>query len=79
MAQNRNVSAFSRRAFLQVSTAASTAAALGVVTEPVLACAARPTLPPDGAVVIDANENPLGPCQTALEAMSAILDRKSVV
>ena len=75
MAQNRSLSAFSRRAFLQLSTAASTAAALGAVTEPVLAWAARPTLAPDGAVVIDANENPLGPCQTALEAMSAILPK----
>lgn len=29
--------------------------------------------PPPGAVVIDANENPLGPCQAARNAMAAIL------
>lgn len=40
-----------------------------------LAQAARPRMPepPPGAVVIDANENPLGPSQAACEAMATIL------
>lgn len=31
--------------------------------------------PPAGAVLLNANENPLGPCAEALEAMSAVLKR----
>jgi histidinol-phosphate aminotransferase len=58
-----------RRTFLQLSAAA---AALQIVTEPMLAAAARRPVPKDG-VMIDANENPLGPCQSAREAISAIL------
>ena len=66
---------FSRRSFLQFSTAASAAAFIPAMTESMLAQAARPRMPapPAGAVVIDANENPLGPCQAAREAMAAIL------
>jgi len=64
---------FSRRSFLHLSAAASTAAALRLMTEPMLAAAARRRVPPPGAVVIDSNENPLGPCQAARDAMAAIL------
>lgn len=66
---------FSRRSFLHLSVAASTAAAFRFMTEPMLAAAARHRRmpPPPGAVVIDANENPLGPCQAARDAMAAIL------
>ena len=65
---------FSRRSFLHLSAAASTAAAIRFMSEPMLAAAARrrPIAPP-GAVVIDANENPLGPCQAARDAMASIL------
>jgi histidinol-phosphate aminotransferase len=62
----------SRRSFLGLgmSAAASAALALRVVTEPMLAYAARPAA---GAfhegVMIDANENPLGPCTAAREAI----------
>jgi histidinol-phosphate aminotransferase len=65
---------FSRRSFLHFSAAASAAAALRGFTEPMLAAAARrrPHRPPD-AVVIDSNENPLGPSQGARDAMAAIL------
>jgi histidinol-phosphate aminotransferase len=59
----------SRRAFLQLSAAA---AALHMVSEPMLAAAARGPVPKD-AVMIDSNENPLGPCQSAREAISAII------
>ena len=61
----------SRRSFLQASTAASVALAFRVVTEPVLAFAAAPTHPP-GSVLINANENPLGPCSAARDAVAAI-------
>jgi histidinol-phosphate aminotransferase len=62
----------SRRSFLQASTAASAALALRVVTEPMLAFAAAPSHPQD-AVYINANENPLGPCATAREAVAAMI------
>ena len=45
--------------------------ALRIVTEPMLA-RARVHNFPLGAVMIDANENPLGPCAAAREAMTAI-------
>src|SRR5580658_9096685 len=62
-------SPFSRRSFLQLSAAA---AAFHAVTEPMLAAAARRPGSKDG-VMIDSNENPLGPCQAARDAMSAII------
>jgi histidinol-phosphate aminotransferase len=64
-----NVSPFSRRSFLQLSAAAAT---FHMVTEPMLAAAARGPAPKD-AVMIDSNENPLGPSQSAREAISAII------
>jgi histidinol-phosphate aminotransferase len=68
---SRSVSPFSRRSFLQLTAAAAT---LRMVTEPVLAAAARADkVTPKDAVMIDANENPLGPSQPARDAMSAIL------
>jgi histidinol-phosphate aminotransferase len=61
----------SRRSFLQLTAAA---AALRIVTEPMLAAAARAhKAAPKDAVMIDSNENPLGPSQPARDAMSAIL------
>jgi histidinol-phosphate aminotransferase len=60
----------SRRTFLQLSAAA---AAFQMVTEPMLAAAARHRPFSKEAVMIDSNENPLGPSQPAREAMSAIL------
>jgi histidinol-phosphate aminotransferase len=59
---------FSRRSFLSLSAAA---AACTIVTEPLLAAAHRP-FHADG-VMIDSNENPLGPSQSAREAISAII------
>lgn len=64
---------FSRRLFLQVSAAASAAAAFRVMSEPMLAAQMRPQPHSPDAVAIDANENPLGPCQAARQAMAAIL------
>ena len=62
----------SRRSFLQASTAASAALALRIVTEPMLAYGQWPSIPA-GAVRINANENPLGPCSAAREAIEAII------
>ncbi len=69
---SRNLSPFSRRSFLHLSAAASAAAALHVVTEPMLAARARAPHSKD-AVIIDQNENPLGPSQPARDAISAII------
>ncbi len=65
-------SSLSRRSFLQASTAASAALALRIVTEPMLAYAKRPPVPA-GSVMIDSNENPLGPCDAAREAVASII------
>jgi len=61
-----------RRAFLQVSAAAA-AVAVGyrIVTEPMLAHAGSIPYPKD-AVLINANENPLGPCGVACEAVNSV-------
>lgn len=64
-------SAFSRRSFLKVSTAASAALALRAVTEPMLAYAAAPSHSAD-AILINANENPLGPCTAARQAVAGV-------
>jgi histidinol-phosphate aminotransferase len=66
---SQNLSAFSRRSFLQLSAAAAT---FHAVTEPMLAAAARRPAPKDG-VMINSNENPLGPSQAARDAISAII------
>ncbi|MGB6479209.1 MAG: pyridoxal phosphate-dependent aminotransferase [Candidatus Sulfotelmatobacter sp.] len=64
----------SRRTFLQRSLQLSAAAAaFRIVTEPMLAAAARHRPFSTDAVMIDSNENPLGPSQPARDAMSAIL------
>ena len=60
----------SRRSFLGLSAATSAAFALRIVTEPMLAHAARHLI--HEGVMIDANENPLGPCAAAREAIIAI-------
>jgi histidinol-phosphate aminotransferase len=59
----------SRRSFLQSSAIA--ALAMRIVTEPMLA-GAREKAYPQGAVIIDQNENPLGPCPAARDAIAAI-------
>jgi histidinol-phosphate aminotransferase len=63
---------FSRRSFLHLSAVASAAATFRVMSEPMLARAARRPHAAD-AVVIDSNENPLGPGQAARDAMTAII------
>src|ERR1700734_228271 len=67
---SRSISSFSRRSFLQISAAA---AAFRIVSEPMLAASARPRAFSKDAVMIDSNENPLGPGQSAREAISGII------
>ena len=63
----------SRRAFLHWSAAAAAVSAFRIVNEPLLAAAAVDRdlqhFPP-GSVVINANENPLGPCDLARRALA---------
>ena len=61
-----------RRSFMALSAAASAAAALRVLTEPMLARAAAPIETSHDGVMINANENPLGPCASAREAVIKI-------
>jgi histidinol-phosphate aminotransferase len=67
-----SVDTFSRRLFLHVSSAASAALALRIVTEPMLAHAQARPVQTDG-VRINANENPLGPCAAARRAVAGII------
>ena len=66
---------FSRRSFLHFTAAASAATAFRIMTEPMLAAATRRHPHAADAVLIDANENPLGPCHAARDAMAAVLPR----
>jgi histidinol-phosphate aminotransferase len=70
--QNR-ASGLSRRSFFHLSAAASAAAAFHVFDEPMLAAAARTRPVSGGGVMIDSNENPLGPSQAARDAIAAII------
>jgi histidinol-phosphate aminotransferase len=72
MAKDLSLPFPARRSFLRLSAAASAALALRIVTEPMLARAAQGPAPTDG-VMIDANENPLGPARSAREAVVAVV------
>jgi histidinol-phosphate aminotransferase len=63
---------FSRRSFMQVSAAASAAAAFRILHEPMIAEAKWHGYP-SSAVRIDSNENPLGPSSAARQAAQAIV------
>src|SRR6266446_7018533 len=68
MKTNEILSNSRRRTFLQLSAAATAAMAFRIATEASLAAEERNVFHP-GAVVIDANENPLGPCDAARKAI----------
>lgn len=71
MSTAHELSPFSRRSFLQLSSAAFAATML---SEPLLAQVARGQVAfPEGAIRINANENPLGPCTAARNAVVAVL------
>ena len=63
---------FSRRTFGRIATMLSAGAALPFYNEPALAQLSRVEAPPD-AVLINANENPLGPCKEAREAVQRMI------
>lgn len=64
---------FSRRSFGRLATLFAAGSTLPFSGEFALAQIAENRKLPPGAVKIDNNENPLGPCKEALEAMHAIL------
>src|SRR5947208_5660713 len=64
---------FSRRSFLHLSAAASAAATFRFATEPMLAAASRRKPHAPDAVMIDCNENPLGPSQSARDAIASMI------
>ncbi|HEY6488608.1 MAG: pyridoxal phosphate-dependent aminotransferase [Terracidiphilus sp.] len=66
----------SRRAFFRYAAGASALASMPIVTEPLLAHAERPHFEdPNVGIHIDANENPMGPCEAARQAMVNIIPR----
>src|SRR5271166_3500731 len=71
MSNQKEKSPISRRSFLQLSAAASAALAGRIVTEPMLAYAQLKS-PPKGGVLLNANENPLGPAPVARQAVANI-------
>lgn len=73
-AQERDLCArgFSRRSFFKVAAMAAGAAAMPFYDEPALAQLSKITNVPAGAVMINANENPMGPCPEAMEAVRTI-------
>src|SRR5579863_2337907 len=69
-------SGFSRRTFFRFAAGASALASMPILTEPQLAHAARPHFTdPNIGIHIDANENPMGPCEAARQAMIDIVPR----
>jgi histidinol-phosphate aminotransferase len=72
-----NLSALSRRSFFRLAAAASAVAAIPIITESHLAQAQRRRFHmepyPVGAVRIDSNENPLGPCSGACASISSLI------
>ncbi len=67
---------FSRRNFGRIATMLTAGATLPFYNEPALAQLSRVkgTIPPD-AVLINANENPMGPCPEAAEAMRNMVQK----
>lgn len=66
----------SRRTFFRIAAGATAAATVPLLTEPQLARAQRMRVHhavPPGAVRIDSNENPLGPCGGACAVMSSLI------
>ncbi|GGG92237.1 pyridoxal phosphate-dependent aminotransferase [Silvibacterium dinghuense] len=72
-----DASALSRRTFFRLAATASALAAVPILTEPHLAQAQRRRFHmeayPAGAIRIDANENPLGPCAAACTSISSMI------
>ncbi|MGA2194753.1 MAG: pyridoxal phosphate-dependent aminotransferase [Bryobacteraceae bacterium] len=65
---------FSRRTFGRIASILTAGAALPFYNEPALAQLSRVDAPPD-AVMINSNENPLGPCKEAREAAHKMVEQ----
>ena len=63
---------YSRRSFGRIATILTAGAALPFYHEQALAQMSRRHPVPEGGVKIDANENPLGPCPEAIDAVSNV-------
>ncbi len=63
---------FSRRSFTRLATMIAAGSTLPFYNEPALAQLSKVDNVPPDAVIINANENPLGPCKEALEAVHRI-------
>ena len=75
MSENATLRNDSRRSFLKWTAAAAAASTFRIMSEPMLAAAAvkhERTKYPPGAIIIDANENPLGPCDAARAAVVSL-------
>lgn len=73
MSHESSLPPFSRRSFLNLSAAATAALACHILTEPMLAQVAIERAEyPKGAIRINSNENPLGPCTAAREAIARV-------
>jgi histidinol-phosphate aminotransferase len=69
-------SGFSRRTFFRYAAGASALASMPILTEARLAHAARPHFAdPNIGIHIDANENPMGPCEVSRHAMVDIVPK----
>jgi histidinol-phosphate aminotransferase len=64
---------FTRRNFFKMAAMVTGAATMPFFDEPALAQLSKITNAPPGAVMINANENPLGPCPEAMEAVRNIV------
>ena len=66
---------FSRRNFGRLATMVTAGAALPFYNEPALAQLSRVRNIPPGAVLINANENPMGPCPEAVDAINSVVKK----
>src|ERR1017187_10176208 len=65
---------FARRNFGRIAAMITAGATLPFYNEPALAQLSKVNAPPD-AVLLNANENPLGPCKEAREAAARMIDQ----
>ncbi len=64
---------FTRRSFFRLAAMVAGASSMPFYDEPAMAQLSKITDAPPGAVMINANENPLGPCPEAMEAVHNIV------
>ena len=66
---------FTRRNFSRIASLITAGAALPFYNEPALAQLSRVRNIPADAVIINANENPLGPCPEAADAIHSVVQK----